>query len=102
MHGKCATLHLEKLWIRDVLITTGLVDTSTTPKLLKLIEGGRLDPTVFATHRFSLAETEEAYDVFGDAAETHALKVVLSAVPVEQQLVPSEGGARWRLASSGP
>jgi alcohol dehydrogenase len=88
VHGKCATLHLEKLWIRDVLITTGLVDTSTTPKLLKLIEGGRLDPTVFATHRFSLDETEEAYDVFGAAAETHALKVVLSAVPVEQQLVP--------------
>ena len=51
----------------------------------KLIEGGRLDPTVFATHRFSLNETEEAYDVFGAAAETHALKVVLSAVPVEHR-----------------
>jgi alcohol dehydrogenase len=82
VHGKCATLHLEKLWIRDVLITTGLVDTNTTPKLLKLIEGGRLDPTVFATHHFSLDETEEAYDVFGAAADTHALKVVLTATPV--------------------
>ena len=102
VHGKCATLHLEKLWIRDVLITTGLVDTSTTPKLLKLIEGGRLDPTVFATHRFSLNETEEAYDVFGAAAETHALKVVLSAVPVEHKSVPSKKEARWRLASSSP
>ena len=70
VHGKCATLHLEKLWIRDVLITTGLVDTNTTPQLLRLIEGGRLDPTVFATHRFPLADTEEAYDVFGAAAET--------------------------------
>ena len=77
MHGKCATLHLEKLWIRDVTITTGLVDTATTPKLLKLIEGGRLDPTVFATHHFALDETEAAYDVFAAAAETHALKVVL-------------------------
>ena len=47
-----------------MMITTGLVDTNTTPKLLRLIEGGRLDPTVFATHRFPLAETEEAYDVF--------------------------------------
>jgi alcohol dehydrogenase len=90
VHGKCATLHLEKLWIRDVMITTGLVDTSTTPKLLKLIEGGKLDPTTFATHRFSLDETEAAYDVFGAAAETHALKVVLSAVPVENQLVATE------------
>ncbi|MBV8080951.1 MAG: alcohol dehydrogenase catalytic domain-containing protein, partial [Actinobacteria bacterium] len=82
VHGHSATLHLETLWIRDVLITTGLVDTFTTPKLLKLIEGGRLDPTLFATHRFPLSETEKAYDVFGAAADTHALKVVLEATPV--------------------
>lgn len=77
VHGHAATLHLEKLWIRDVTITTGLVDTFTTPQLLRLIEGGRLDPTVFATHRFPLEETMQAYDVFAAAAETHALKVVL-------------------------
>ncbi len=89
VHGECATLHLEKLWIRDVMITTGLVDTNTTPTLLRLIEGGRLDPTVFATHHFTLADTEEAYDVFGAAAETQALKVVLQAVPVgHDQLEP--------------
>jgi alcohol dehydrogenase len=94
VHGKCATLHLEKLWIRDVMITTGLVDTNTTPRLLKLIEGGRLDPTPFATHRFALSEIEQAYDVFGNAAETHALKIVLEAAavptgpsPVRQSLV---------------
>jgi len=74
---------LEKLWIRDVTITTGLVDTSTTPRLLKLIADGRLDPTPFATHRFELAETEEGYDTFADAASTNALKVVLSAHPVQ-------------------
>ena len=68
--------------IREVLITTGLVDTFTTPKLLKLIAEGRLDPTPFATHRFELADTEEAYDVFSDAANTNALKVVLTAEPV--------------------
>ncbi len=82
VHGCAATLHLERLWIRDVLITTGLVDTFTTPKLLKLIAEGRLDPTPFATHRFALAETEQAYDVFADAAHTNALKVVLTAEPV--------------------
>src|SRR5688572_3149759 len=63
VHGCAATLHLERLWIRNVLITTGLVDTFTTPLLLKLIEGGRLDPTAFATHRFQLGDTMEAYDV---------------------------------------
>ena len=83
VHGCAATLHLEKLWIRNVTITTGLVDTFTTPRLLQLIEGGRLDPTPFATHRFELDETMEAYDVFADAAKTEALKVVLSALPVK-------------------
>jgi alcohol dehydrogenase len=83
VHGHPATLHLERLWIRDVLITTGLVDTTTTPKLMRLIESGRLDPTAFATHRFALADAEDAYSVFGVAAESHALKVVLSAANVE-------------------
>ena len=97
VHGCSATLHLEKLWIRNVLITTGLVDTFTTPVLLQLIEGGRLDPTPFATHRFQLGETMEAYDVFADAAHTQALKVVLSALPVEptklQAAAPAAAGA---------
>jgi alcohol dehydrogenase len=83
VHGHPATLHLETLWIRDVTIMTGLVDTFTTPRLLDLIAAGRLDPTPFATHRFDLDDTMEAYDVFGDAATTNALKVVLSAQPVE-------------------
>jgi len=82
VHGHPATLHLERLWIRDVTITTGLVDTFTTPKLLQLIATGRLDPTPFATHRFELDEMTEAYDTFADAAATNALKVVLSGHPV--------------------
>jgi alcohol dehydrogenase len=77
VHGKPATLHLEKLWIRDVTVTTGLVDTFTIPRLMKLVASGRLDPTLFATHRFALADTMSAYDTFADAATTNALKVVL-------------------------
>jgi alcohol dehydrogenase len=77
VHGHSATLHLETLWIKDITITTGLVDTFTTPRLLQLIAEGRLDPTPFATHHFALDETLEAYDTFGAAAETDALKVVL-------------------------
>jgi alcohol dehydrogenase len=83
VHGCAVTLHLERLWIRDVLITTGLVDTFTTPKLLKLIVEGRLEPTRFATHRFGLSDAEYAYDVFADASQTKALKVVLAADPVK-------------------
>jgi alcohol dehydrogenase len=77
VHGAPATLHLETLWIRDVTITTGLVDTYTIPTLMKLISSGRLDPTIFATHRFALGDTMAAYDTFADAATTGALKVVL-------------------------
>jgi alcohol dehydrogenase len=82
VHGKAATLHLEKLWIKDVTITTGLVDTRTIPQLLSLIEGGRLDPTVLATHHFPMDQAMEAYEVFGNAAKSHALKVVLEATAV--------------------
>ena len=85
VHGHPATLHLEKLWIRDVTITTGLVDTVSTPRLLKLIAEGRLDATPFATHRFPLEETMAAYDTFAAAAETEALKVVLEAAPVTEE-----------------
>ena len=81
VHGHPATLHLEKLWIRDVTITTGLVDTNTTARLMKLIAEGRLDPLPFATHRFPLESVMEAYDTFAAAAETEALKVVLEAEP---------------------
>jgi alcohol dehydrogenase len=65
------------MWSRDVTLTTGLVDTSTIPQLMNLIQHGRLDPTVLATHRFGLGDTMTAYDTFADAATTGALKVVL-------------------------
>ena len=77
VHGGPVTLHLEKLWIRDVTITTGLVDTFSIPQLLRLIISGRLDPSLFATHHFALEDTMAAYDTFADAANTDALKVVL-------------------------
>ena len=77
VHGKPVTLHLETLWTRDVTVTTGLVDTYTIPRLMKLVASGRLDPTIFATHRFPLEDTMGAYDTFADAASTNALKVVL-------------------------
>ncbi|MCD2468969.1 zinc-dependent alcohol dehydrogenase family protein [Streptomyces sp. NPDC056534] len=77
VHGKPATLHLEDLWIKDVTITTGLVDTSSTPMLLRMMASGRLPSAELITHRFELGEMEEAYDVFGRAAETGAVKVAL-------------------------
>ncbi|MDP9102357.1 MAG: zinc-dependent alcohol dehydrogenase family protein [Actinomycetota bacterium] len=78
VHGKPATLHLERLWARDITITTGLVDTYSTPTLLKLLSSRQLDAQRFITHRFGFDAFIEAYDVFARAGETGALKVVLS------------------------
>jgi alcohol dehydrogenase len=78
VHGKPATLHLEDLWIKDVTIKTGLVDTYSTPTLLKLVASQQLPVNEFITHRFALEEFMEAYDVFARASDTGALKVVLS------------------------
>jgi alcohol dehydrogenase len=78
VHGEPVTLHLEELWIRNVTITTGLVDTYSTPTLLRLAQGHQVDAGRFITHHFSLDQFDEAYDVFARAADTGALKVVLS------------------------
>jgi alcohol dehydrogenase len=78
VHGEPATLHLEDLWSRDVTITTGLVDTYTTPTLLRLVISQQLDAARFVTHHFALDQFEEAYDVFARAGDTGALKVVLT------------------------
>ncbi len=78
VHGAPATLHLERVWDRNLTITTGLVDTSSTPTLLRLLVGRQLDATRFVTHHFRLDEMMEAYDVFSRAGDTGALKVVLT------------------------
>jgi alcohol dehydrogenase len=78
VHGQPATLHLEDLWIRNVTITTGLVDTYSTPTLLRLAQGNQIDADRFVTHHFTFDQFEEAYDVFARAADTGALKVVLT------------------------
>jgi len=79
VHGRPATLHLETLWIKNVTITTGLVDTHSTPRLLKLVSEGRLDPQPFGTHHFKSDEILDSYSAFADAAKTNALKVVITA-----------------------
>ena len=79
VHGQAATLHLEDEWMKDITITTGQVDTSSIPILMHLVTTGQIDAKRFVTHHFSLDEFDEAYDVFTRAADTSALKVVLSA-----------------------
>ncbi len=77
VHGVKADLHLEKLWDRNITITTRLVDTITTPMLLKTVQSKKIDPKQLITHRFKLDKIIEAYDVFSQAATTQALKVII-------------------------
>lgn len=78
VHGTKVDLHLETLWAHNVSITTRLVDTQTTPMLLKTVASKKLDPSVLITHRFSLDDVLSAYDTFSDAAHSKALKVIIS------------------------
>ena len=79
VHGVKADLHLERLWSHNITITTRLVDTVTTPMLLKTVQSGKIDPKRLITHRFKLDEILDAYDTFGRAASTRALKVLIEA-----------------------
>lgn len=79
VHGAKVDLHLEELWSRNITITTRLVDTVSTPLLLKTVEAKRLQADQLITHRFDLADILDAYDTFSRAADTGALKVVIAA-----------------------
>ena len=78
VHGKPVELHMEKLWDRNIAITTRLVDTVTTPMLLKVVRSGKLQPKKLVTHRFAMGNIMKAYDTFGNGAREGALKVVLT------------------------
>jgi alcohol dehydrogenase len=77
VHGQQVALHLERLWDRNITITTRLVDTATTPMLFKTVDSHKIDPKLLITHRFKLDRILDAYETFGNAAKTKALKVII-------------------------
>jgi alcohol dehydrogenase len=79
VHGEKVDLHLEKLWSQNISITTRLVDTVTTRMLLRAVETKKIDPTRLITHHFPLDRILDAYDTFGHASDTRALKVIIAA-----------------------
>jgi alcohol dehydrogenase len=79
VHGKPVELHLEKLWDRNISLTTRLVDTITTPMLLKIVQSGKLQPNKLVTYRFAMNDILKAYDTFENAAKEGALKVILTS-----------------------
>ena len=79
VHGQKVALHLECLWDRNISITTRLVDTVTIPMLFNTVRSHKIDPKRLITHRFKLDRILDAYDTFGNAAKTKALKVIIEA-----------------------
>ena len=78
VHGKSVDFQIQKLWIHNITLTTGLVNTNTTPMLLKTVQSKKLQPQRLITHRFSFDELPRAYEVFGNASREKALKVIIS------------------------
>jgi alcohol dehydrogenase len=77
VHGKSVDLQIQNLWIQNITLTTGLVNTNTTPMLLKTVTSGKIDPNQLITHHFKLADILQAYEVFGNASKEKALKVII-------------------------
>jgi alcohol dehydrogenase len=78
VHGTKVDLQIQELWIKNITLTTGLVNTNTTPMLLKTVTSGKLQPKGLITHRFSFDNFMDAYEVFGNASREHAMKVIIS------------------------
>ncbi len=77
VHGEVVDFHLEDLWIKNITLSAGLVNTNTSPMLIKTCAAGKIEADQLVTHYFKFDEIMEAYDVFGKAAETKALKVII-------------------------
>ena len=79
VHGHTVDLQIQNLWIKNITITMGLVNTNTTPMLLKTVSSGKIDPKKLITHHFKFAEILKAYEVFGNASKEKAMKVIIEA-----------------------
>lgn len=77
VHGKPVSFEIERLWIKNINVTTGLVSTNTTPQLIKALETKKISPEKLVTHHFKLSEIEKAYEIFGQAAEHQAIKIII-------------------------
>ncbi|WP_227370090.1 zinc-dependent alcohol dehydrogenase family protein [Halomonas sp. M20] len=78
VHGKSVDLQLQDLWIKNITLRTGLVNTDTIPVLMRVVESGGVEPAELVTHRFKLDDIEKAYDIFTDAAKEKAIKMILT------------------------
>lgn len=77
VHGKPVSFDLQDLWIKNITLSTGLVNANTTELLLNVLQSGKIDASQLVTHRFKLSDVETAYEVFKNAGKNNALKVII-------------------------
>ena len=102
VHGAKVDLHLERLWAQNITITTRLVDTVTTPMLLKTVQSGKIDPKRLITHRFKLASILDAYDTFGRAAEHQGAQGHHRSLTAAHLPSPRREGTVFQILGSAP
>ena len=78
VYSQSAELHKETLWVKNITIRMGVVNTTTIPLLLKTIQSGKLDPSPLITHRFPFANVLLAYEIFANAGKEQAVKIILN------------------------
>ena len=101
VHGTKVALHLERLWDRNITITTQLVDTVSTPTLLNILRPHKIDPKPLITHRFNLDQILDAYEAFAHAANTRALKVIIDSDTAPISAPPINVTTRARAEARG-
>ena len=77
MHGKAVPLALNELWIKNIDLSMGPVNTNIFAMGLKLVTEHKLPADQFITHEFTFNQMLEAYEVFSHTADYHALKVLI-------------------------
>ena len=78
VHGVEAPLYLERLWSQNITITTRLVDTVTTPMLLKMVASQKIKPNMLISHHFNFEDILDAYETFAEASKTQAIKMIIN------------------------
>lgn len=77
VHGLPVQFDIDKLWIKNINVTTGLVSANTTEELLEALKSKIIQPEQLVTHYSKLSDIEHAYDLFRNATDHKAIKLLI-------------------------
>lgn len=77
LYDEAQSLPLPDMYGKNLIFKTGGVDGCDCAEILRLIEEGKIDTTPLITHRFKLADIEEAYRIFENRLDG-VIKIAIS------------------------